>query len=304
MSLGIQRLGHVALTAPDPAAAARFAIERLGFSLAFSGEDGSQHLAAGGIDPYCLVYVPGDAPGLDHAAYVVPDAATLEAATTALRARGVEVQEHEEPGEGPTVRFRTPAGHRLELIVGRSTEIPVAHLVEPPSGAPAPICPDHIGLGAADFDAEVAFACDVLGMLRSTRVLAADGSPVMTFLRLPDRLLYHQLVVAATPAAVLHHVQFTLKSLDSFYAAHDALQAAGVDIQWGPLRHGPGHNVAMYLQDGAGIWMEYSVEEEIILDDDNYEPRTWSVTDPHVIDEWSSGPPPEALMGPPAGARA
>jgi catechol 2,3-dioxygenase-like lactoylglutathione lyase family enzyme len=202
------------------------------------------------------------------------------------------------------VRFRTPAGHGLELVVGQGTEIPVAHLAPPATTAPAPVCADHLGLGAADLGAEVRFAREVLGMLPSTRVLGPDGSAVMTFLRLPGRLLYHQLVVAATPAPVLHHVQFTLKSVDSFYATHAALQKSGVDILWGPLRHGPGHNIAMYFQDAAGTWIEYSVEEEIILDDEHYEPRTWSIEDPHVIDEWRSGPPPEALMGPPAGGVA
>jgi catechol 2,3-dioxygenase len=306
LSLGIQRLGHVALTAADPAAAASFATERLGFSLVGTGADGSHYLAARGIDPYALVYVPGDGPGLDHAAYVVPHVDALEAAAGVLESRGVSVERVAGggPDDGPAVRFSTPAGHRFELVVGEGTEIPVGHLVEPPAGAPAPICPDHVGVGAARFDAEVAFAQDVLGMLPSNRVLAPDGSPVMTFLRFPGRLLYHQLVVAMAPAPVLHHVQFTLKSLDSFYATHRALQDAGVAVEWGPLRHGPGHNVACYFQDGAGVWFEYSVEEEIILDDDNYVPRIWSVEDPHVIDEWRSGPPPEALMGPPPGARA
>ncbi|MCW3013052.1 MAG: glyoxalase/bleomycin resistance protein/dioxygenase [Solirubrobacterales bacterium] len=299
MSLGIQRLGHVALTTPDPAAAAAFATEHLGFTLAGTDPDGSHLLAARGADEYALVYVPGQAPGLDHAAYVVPDAEALERAAAALQARGVAVQQ-----EDGTVRFSTPAGHRLELITGPSTEIPVAHLAEPPALAPAPICPDHLGVGAVDFDAELAFAQDVMGMLPSNRVLAPDGTAVMTFLRFPGRLLYHQLVVASTPAPVLHHVQFTLKSLDSFYATHAALLQAGVEVQWGPLRHGPGHNVACYFQDGAGIWFEYSVEEEIILDDEHYVPRTWSIEDPHVIDEWNSGPPPEALMGPPPGVRA
>ena len=75
----------------------------------------------------------------------------------------------------------------------------------------------------------------------------------------------------------MHHYQMSLKSVDSFYATYEALKAAGVDIQWGPLRHGPGHNIAMYFQDGAGYWVEYSVEEEIIVDDEHYVPRTWTI---------------------------
>jgi uncharacterized protein YciI len=121
----------------------------------------------------------------------------------------------------------------------------------------------------------------------------------MTFLRAPKRYLYHCLVVVRTEEPVMHHYQMSLKSVDSFYATFDALKAAGVDIQWGPLRHGPGHNIAMYFQDGAGYWVEYSVEEELIVDDEHYVPRTWTIEDPHVVDEWQTGPPPLGLMGPP-----
>jgi catechol 2,3-dioxygenase-like lactoylglutathione lyase family enzyme len=293
--IGIERLGHVALSAPDPEAAAAFATERLGFSRLDGGGGGAVRLAAhGGIDEASLVYVPGDGPGLDHAAYVAPD---LEAAAAALEERGVAIER-----SGGEVRFATPAGHRLALIGGTSTKVPVGHVAPVPQSEPAPVCADHLGIGAPDLEAEVAFAQDVLGMLASNHVLAPDGTEVMRFLRLPARYLYHQLVVARTPAPVLHHIQFTCKNLDSFYATADALRAAGVEVQWGPLRHGPGHNVALYVQDAVGHWIEYSVEEEIVLDDAHYVPRTWSVTDPKVIDEWNSGPPPEALMGPPPGA--
>jgi uncharacterized protein YciI len=121
----------------------------------------------------------------------------------------------------------------------------------------------------------------------------------MSFLRAPKRYLYHCLVVVRGEEPAVHHYQMSLKSVDSFYATYDALKAGGVDVEWGPLRHGPGHNIAMYFQDGAGYWVEYSVEEEIILDDEHYEPRTWTVADPHVVDEWQSGAPPLGLMGPP-----
>lgn len=296
MSLGIERLGHVTLTAPDPRAAAAFAAERLGFVPADASGGGVRLAAHGGVDPFSLAYVEGDGPGLDHAAYVVAD---LDAAVAALEAAGVAVERTE--GEA---RFRTPAGHALAVVAGASTPFPVGHVAPVPEGAPAPVCADHIGIGAADFEAEVAFATDVLGMLPSNHVLAPDGTEVMRFMRFPGRYLYHQLVVARTPAPVLHHIQFTCKNLDSFYATADALRRNGVEIQWGPLRHGPGHNVALYVQDAVGHWVEYSVEEEIVLDDAHYVPRTWSVEDPKVIDEWNSGPPPEALMGPPPAATA
>ena len=73
-------------------------------------------------------------------------------------------------------------------------------------------------------------------------------------------------------------------------------QGRQVKLLWGPLRHGPGHNVAFYLNDYTGAIIEYSAEEEIILNDATYIPRAWPVTDPHSADEWNRSPIPEIMM--------
>jgi catechol 2,3-dioxygenase len=299
----IERLNHLVLKAADPAAAALFATEKMGFTLEHAGEDGAHYLSAHGVDPYSLVYVRSDEPGLDHISYLVKDQAALKVAGEHLQAKAVEIEHVQdlEWNHPPAIRLRTPNGHLIELTTGVHTEFPVAHLIDPGAAAtaPAPVVPDHVGLGAPDFAAEVAFATEVLGLKTSSRIMAPDGTQVMEFLRAPGRFLYHCMVAVNTPAPEMHHYQMSMKSVDSFYATYDALRERGVDIQWGPLRHGPGHNIAMYFQDGAGYWMEYSVEEEIIVDDEHYLPRTWTVADPHVVDEWQTGPPPLGLMGPP-----
>jgi catechol 2,3-dioxygenase len=295
----IQRLNYLALRAPDPVAAAAFAVEKMGMTLAHSADDGTQYLKGHGVGPYSLVYKLGDEPGMDHVSYLVRDAEHLERAAAHIESQGVAVErvsDHEWKHE-PAIRFRTPAGHLLELTTGITTEYPVAHVIE--SNGAGPVTPDHLGLATPDFEIENEFAARVLGLLPSSHIKAPDGTEVMTFLRAPKRFLYHCLVVVRGEAPAMHHYQMSLKSVDSFYATYDALKKAGVDIQWGPLRHGPGHNIAMYFQDGAGYWVEYSVEEEIIVDDEHYVARTWTIEDPHVVDEWQTGAPPLGLMGPP-----
>jgi catechol 2,3-dioxygenase len=292
VSLGVERIQYVAVEAAAPEAAARYAVEKLGFSLAHA-ENGSYYLKAHGPDPYSLVYKPG-AHGLDHVSFVVPDAQTLEAAADQLEGAGVSVERVEAPewNHPGGIRFRTPAGHLIELATGVHSQFPPAHEVPMPDAAPAPICADHIGLAAVDYDREVAFMVETLGMLPSSRIFRPDGAPVMTFLRFPGRFLYHQVVVVAAPQDVIHHLQFSFKDRRSFEASTDALRANAVTIEWGPLRHGPGQNVALYFYDAEDYWVEYSTEEEIVLHDDSYVPMTWSTADQHTIDEWGSGPPP------------
>jgi catechol 2,3-dioxygenase len=301
MALDIARMNYIALNARDPQAAAEHAAG-FGFSVAHVDEDGTHYLKAHGPDPYSLVYKPSsDGPGMHHASYLVPDTEALNAAVAHLEGAGVEVERIEEPGwnHAPAARFRSPAGHLIELTTGVHLNGPVGHVADTPTSAPAPLAIDHVGLGAKNFEIEEHFVQHTMGLVHSSRIRAKDGPQVMSFMRVPGRQLYHQLVVVRSHVDAMHHLQFTLKSVDSFYATRDAMVENGIDIEWGPLRHGPGHNIAMYFRDLEGHWIEYSVEEEIILDDATYIPRTWSTADAKVVDEWNSGAPPASMMGPP-----
>jgi catechol 2,3-dioxygenase len=83
----------------------------------------------------------------------------------------------------------------------------------------------------------------------------------------------------------------------AIYAAYDKMkQGRQAKLIWGPLRHGAGHNVAFYVYDYTGTIVEYSAEEEIILNDGNYAPRSWPVTDPYAADEWNRSHIPDAMM--------
>lgn len=299
--IGIERINYVALNAKDPEAAARYAAERMGFTIEHVAPDGTHYLSAHGVDRYSLVYKPSDVLGMHHVSYLVHDSQTLERAGQRLEDAGLEVERNPDPEweSKPALRFSTPGGHRIELTTGVHTEIPVAHLIEAPTaGGATPVVPDHVGIATPDFDLEEKFMTDVLGQLHSSRILAPDGTCVMSFVRSPGRYIYHDVVLVRAPSTKLHHLQFSMKNVDQFYATVEALQGNGVEVEWGPLRHGPGHNIAIYFRDAEGYWFEYSVEEEIILYDPTYVPRTWSVKDSHVVDEWNSGPPP-AEIGPP-----
>jgi hypothetical protein len=95
----------------------------------------------------------------------------------------------------------------------------------------------------------------------------------------------------------LHHMQFTLKNPLAVHRAFDHMKERGkVELIWGPLRHGAGHNIVFYFRDHTGNIVEYSAEEEIILNDATYVPRAWPVTDPRAGDEWNLSPIPAAMM--------
>jgi catechol 2,3-dioxygenase-like lactoylglutathione lyase family enzyme len=264
----------------------------MGFDLVHVDGDGRQYLAAHGLDPYSLVYVPGE-PGLDHISYIVSGIAQLDAAVALLARADAPFERIERSPlwrHAPAVRFRTPAGHLIELAPGVDLAAPMAALTSRPAAVPAPICCDHVMPRSTDVAAEMAFATGPFGLRQSSQVDAPDVGPVMSFYRC--RTLYHCYAVARSRTNGLHHVQFTLKDAPAVFAAHERMAAdPEVEIVWGPVRHGPGHNIAFYFRDRVGNFVEYSAEEELILDDDTYAPQHWSIADQRAHDEWGSMPP-------------
>ncbi|MGW4032753.1 VOC family protein [Streptomyces sp. NPDC004838] len=290
--LGIHRTGHVALFSPDPAASADFAVRHLGFLHAGHDENGRHYLAGHGPDAYSLVYSPGTK-GLEAISYIVPDDTVLDESAAVLAESGIAVTRNDETSEfrpGPSLRFKTPAGHPIELRVGHAPEVPVAASTRRPTAVPAPIASDHVVVRTVDMEGEIEYAKTTLGLMESSRIQLPDETPLMAFFR--GGRLYHCLALSKAEVNGLHHVQFTVKDRSAVLEAAEAFaKDDDVEVVWGPVRHGPGHNIAVYFRDYTGHFFEFSSEEEIILDDENYSPLRWSGGDPRAADEWGSFPP-------------
>ena len=98
------------------------------------------------------------------------------------------------------------------------------------------------------------------------------------------------------PRNDIHHFNFTLKNAAAVHAAYkemrDSFAESGeAPVLWGPVRHGPGNNIAIYFYDNDHNLIEYSAEEEIILDGGAYVVQEWSSDNPKTLDEWGSTAP-------------
>ncbi len=297
-SLGIDRANYMALHSKDAAAAAQYAVEHMGFYLVHRDKEDRHYLGAHGLDPYSLVYTPGEQGAVDHISYVVREAVDLLRAEAILAEAGVKTERVEHSPlwrHGPALRFRNPSGQTVELTPGVDVQVPMAALVAEPQIAPGPITFDHAVVRAIDVEAGFEFASRAMGLKESARIVAPDGIPVLGFFRC--HTIFHCYAVARSQYDGLHHVQFTLKNPLAVHAAFEHMKERGaVEIIWGPLRHGAGHNIVFYFRDYTGNIIEYSAEEEIILNDATYVPRAWPVTDPRAGDEWHLSAIPAAMM--------
>jgi catechol 2,3-dioxygenase len=297
-SLGIDRANYIAIHSKDPAAAAQYAVEHMGFYLVHVDKDGRHYLGAHGLDPYSLVYTLGEQGAVDHISYVLRDAADLLEAEDALAKAGIETEQVEQCAlwrHGPALRFKNPSGQTIELTLGVNVHVPMAALVAEPKITPSPISLDHAVVRCVDVGAGFEFASRVMGLKESARIVAPDSIPVLGFFRC--HTIFHCYAVARSQYNGLHHMQFTLKNPLAVHAAFEKMRDRGkVELIWGPLRHGAGHNIVFYFRDYTGNIVEYSAEEEIILNDATYVPRAWPVTDPRAGDEWNLSPIPPAMM--------
>jgi catechol 2,3-dioxygenase len=297
-SLGIDRANYIAIRSDNPAAAAQYAVEHMGFYLVHADGEGRRYLAAHGLDAYSLVYTPGEQGKIDHISYVVRSADDLLAAEKRLADLGVKSERMERSQlwrHGPALRFTNPSGQIIELTPGVLVDVPMAALVAEPQTTPAPISFDHAIVRAVDVGAGFEFASRVLGLKESARIVAPDDIPVLGFFRC--HTLFHCFGVARSQYDGLHHIQFTLKNPLAVQGAFERMKERGkVELIWGPLRHGAGHNIVFYFRDYTGNIAEYSAEEEIILNDATYAPRVWPVTDPRAADEWNLSHIPAAMM--------
>ncbi|MFL6798555.1 MAG: VOC family protein [Xanthobacteraceae bacterium] len=296
-SLGIDRGNYIAVHSEKPEAAAKLAVENMGFYLVHVDDAGRHYLAAHGLDPYSLVYTPGEKGKIDHLSYVVESVDDLIAAEARLKDVGAKTERVATSDlwrHGPALRFRNPSGQTIELTPGVMVHVPMGALTPDSKTVPAPISFDHAIVRTVDVTAAYEFGSRVMGLKESARIVAPDGVPVLGFFR--SHTLFHCYGIARSPYDGLHHMQFTLKNPLAVYNAYDRMKQDGkVELIWGPLRHGAGHNIVFYFRDYNGNIVEFSAEEEIILDDASYVPRAWMATDPRAADEWNLSPVPSAM---------
>ncbi len=87
----------------------------------------------------------------------------------------------------------------------------------------------------------------------------------------------------------LHHVAFELKDLAHMLQACDVLAQHGIPIVQGPIRHGPGHNIAIYHANPDGLIVEFFIELDQMKDEElgYFEPKPWHRDFPQRPKTWS-----------------
>jgi catechol-2,3-dioxygenase len=227
-----------------------------------------------------LQLIAANCAGLDHVGLEVESVDDLDAARSRALAAGAQALDDQggEPGLGAVARFSGPAGIVYQLYDGMERDPLSIHTY---------LRPGIRKLGHLTFLCEnpaelVNFWHDGLGFRVSDE---ADG---ITWMRCDSD--HHGLSVGPRPAGdFMHHYAWQVQDLGALGQYCDDIARVGLSLDWGPVRHGPGFNMATYLRDPDNGVIEVYADLLQIHDERAYKPVDWS-GEPRALNLWGPMP--------------
>ncbi len=275
-------MGHVALRVSDLDAYIDHIQAALGLQLLERSDD-SAYLGSQGTR-HELQLIAADEPAFDHVGLMVETEAQFDATVQqALDAGGTLLEEGEERGCVRAATILGPAGIAYQLYIPEAR--PPLTLATKMSSAIRRL--GHLTFFSNEITALTTFWCDGLGF----RVSDVQGGFVWT--RCDS--WHHTLAVGTHPAeTLLHHHAWETQDINSLAKYCDLNGLAGRPQMWGPVRHGPGFNLATYMPDASGALIEVYTDLLVIEDDVNYVPMDWT-NEPLALNLWGTMPSPDVL---------
>ena len=189
-----------------------------------------------------------------------------------LTTQGIKNEERSDdiPGMPKLLAFEDIKGTEIELLSEWR------HLT--PSQSTAGVSPfklGHVAFVVPDVHAVADFYQRILGFRVSDWI-----GDVFVFMRCnPD---HHVVNFVRGKHTNLHHFAFQLRDFSHLENGCDVLSQNHIPIIWGPLRHGPGHNVSIYHRNPDQQVIEFFAELDQILDEEIgiFDPRPWHEDQP------------------------
>ncbi len=293
--LSITHLDHVTLQVPDPEAAADYYRRVLG--LGITGREPSTGavlmstlpFGAHQVPHHELVLYPGKPIGLSHYALAMRGTDALEPAAAILRGRGLAVEGPAvlETIHGPAVRFRDGDQMQVELVVP-----------DPPVARPAGdtrvnlLRLSHINLRSPDATAAARWLEHHIDLRLSDRI-----PDEFYWLRCGNEHTTVAVVRSAAPG--LHHIALEIASWNEMLRLLDHFTAHGVQVEYGPGRHGPGNSLFVYFVDPWNIRWELLAESLRYDGEGTREPGLWDPVKGRrsAVNLWGPKPPESFIRG-------
>jgi catechol 2,3-dioxygenase-like lactoylglutathione lyase family enzyme len=222
-------------------------------------------------------------------AFQVAPSADIAAMRRQLSNEGIKSEERREGAPVPKLlSFQDPNGTIIELFsewrhVGNDQQV----------AGVGPLKLGHVAFFSPDPKSVATFYERFLGFRVSDWI-----DDFFVFMRCgPD---HHSVNFLRGDPIRMHHIAFELKDCAHIANACDLLAQRGIPLVWGPLRFGPGHNVAVFHRNHDDQLVEFYIELDQMKDEElgYFEPRPWHRDKPQRPKVWQGensmiwGPPP------------
>ena len=264
----ISQLSHVELITPRPEESARFFANVLG--LERSGTHGQSVYFRGWGEHFhhSVQLTEGPAPALGHIAWRSFGEDELEAAVKRIEQTGRgEGWQDPAVGHGRAYRYRSPGGHLHEIFWEVERFVPEAEVAPLfPSRAQrfrprgiAARCIDHVTVASRGILTDVDWFRDTLGHRFMEYTVGDEDPDFVAFAMTTVCERAHDMGFvpdfSATPGRV-HHLAYWVDQREDLRRAADVLLDEGVEIEFGPGRHGHGEQDYLYFREPGGCRIE------------------------------------------------
>jgi len=270
------RVGHATFETPDLDKTIAYYTEVNGLALHAKNENCAFLASKTGLLTIALERDGSE--NLRRLSFEVSPHADIAAMAKFLAAVGVSCDTRSDavPGIGKMLVFDDPMGTTIELF-SEWGYLGSHHQV---LGA-GPLKLGHIARFVEDPKKMADFYCRVLGFRVSDWI-----EDYFVFLRCnPD---HHTVNFIRGPKPKMHHIAFEMKDFAHIQGACELLALRKMPINWGPVRHGPGHNVAIYHRNFDDQIVEFYIELDQMKDEGlgYFDPRPWHHDTPQRPKTW------------------
>jgi catechol-2,3-dioxygenase len=275
-----RRIRHATVTTADIARLAEYYQSVVGLGVAH--REAGRVLMSSDSDQLSLVLTQAADTSVPKITFEIAPDTNLAAAQKMLSGKGIkaELRSNDLPGVPQSLVLTDHEGTQIELMVNGE-----AMPANGPVGGLAVNKLGHIAMITTDPQRTSEFYGEVLGFRVSDWIEE-------NFVFMRCGFDHHTLNFARGPQRRLHHIAFELRDSSHMHQACDLLGRKRIELLWGPVRHGPGHNVAVYHRNPDGQLVELFFDMDRMADEalGYYEPRPWHRDRPQKPKVWRGLP--------------
>jgi catechol 2,3-dioxygenase-like lactoylglutathione lyase family enzyme len=270
------RIGHATFETPDLDRAIDHYTQVIGLSLA--GREDKRAFLATKTGQLVIELQHGGAARCSKLSFEVAPNADFADMRKVLQGHGVASEERRDgvPGMPKVLAFKDPKGTAIELFqewspIGNDRQVVGAGVLKL----------GHVAFAVHDPKPISEFYGQVLGFRVSDWI-----GDFFVFMRCNAD--HHAVNFITAKNVNMHHIAFELRDFSHLQTACDLFGQRKIPIIWGPVRLGPGHNVAAFHRDHDDWVVEVYAELDQMKDEDlgYFDPRPWHRDRPQRPKVW------------------